>query len=312
MQLTSGIPTLQSDCPQEFRWFFFGKWETPFLCIQDATHMCVKTFRRLMNKQLRIGSGLASRSILLSLTETSPKMIIGITTAELSECKDAMNYGIVEKVCSDKVLTKLVQPQEYGTKVYLQLNRHFMKAYIDASATPTERLHSAWYTVFFCRLWKESIFDRKRDTDEWCKASLKDNFITTNVHVCTEINGHALTKFLIECRDLHKPELFLPHQTGSQQCEVTFRTLRSMSSMFFTAINFDIMEILQKIKRIFVSDSIVSSNIDFNFARQNKKAKIFVAESLPSNGEINEIVLGGWEEARNVFSNLGQKIFLVL
>lgn len=62
-------------------------------------------------------------------------MIIGITTIELSDNKDAMNYGIVEKVCSDKVLSKLVHPEEYGTKVYLQLHRYFMKAYIEADAT---------------------------------------------------------------------------------------------------------------------------------------------------------------------------------
>lgn len=263
-----------------------------------------------MNKQLRIGSGLASRSILLSLIENSPRMITGITTAELSECKDSMNYGIVEKVCDDKVLSKLTQPQEYGTKVYLELIRHFMKAYISADSTPTERLHSAWYPVFFCRLWKESFTDRKIVKNNPRQATLKDNFVTTNVQVCTELNGHELTKFLISCRDLQKPELFLPHQTGSQQCEVTFRSLRSMTSMFYTAVNFDIMEILQKIKRIFVSDSIVSSDIDFNFARQNKKTKIFVPKSLPTNGEINEIVQGGWEEAKNVLANLGKKLFL--
>lgn len=47
--------------------------------------------------------------------------------------------------------------------------------------------------------------------------------------------------------------------------------------LFYTAINFDMMEIFQKVKRIFVSESIVSSNIDFNKIVQGewKKGKKF-------------------------------------
>lgn len=302
MQTTASIPTLNSDCPQEFKWFFFGAWDTPFLCIQDAIHMCVKAFRRLMSKQLRIGSGLASRSILLSLLENSPKMLTGLSTNELTDNKDAMNYGIVEKVCSDKIISKLTQPQEFATKAYLKLIRHIMRAYIEPDSTPTERIESAFYTVFVCRLWKESIGATK-DTN------LKENFITTNLHVCVELNAHALLRFMIKCRDLDKPELFLPSQTGSQQCESTFRTWRSMTTTFFTAINFDMKELLQKIKRLFFMEKIATSDINFNFARQNKKSSTFIPKNLPTNDEINQIVRGAWDEAQIVFrTKLGNRI----
>lgn len=262
-----------------------------------------------MNNHLRIGTGLASRSILVSLTEQFPKMLIGITKPELSENKDAMNFGIVQKVCDEKVLSKLTQKQEYGTMVYLQLNQHIMIAYINSDSTPTERLHSAWYTAFFCRLWKESIAASQQvesGRDDLYEPTLKDSFISSNLHVCIELNGHGLLRFLIECRDLGKPELFPPSQTGSQQCEAMFRSWRSMTSTFFTAINFDMMEILQKVKRLFFADKITTSSIDFKFARQNKKGHTFVPESLPDNAEINEIVSGGWEEAKKVFCNLGK------
>lgn len=271
--------------------------------------MAVKLYRRLMNKQLRIGTGLASRSILINFTENTPKIVSGLTTAEVTDNKDAMNFGIVEKACSDKVLTKLINPQEYGTKVYLELNRHIIRAYIDDDVSPSERLHSAWYIAFFCRLWKESIIVSSKlrtGRDDLCKISLKDSFISTNLHVCIELNGHAITRFMVRCRDLGKPEIFLPNQTGSQPCEGMFRTLRSMTSMFYTSINFDIMEIMQKVKRVLTLNAIATSKIDFNFARQNKTTKTFVPKELPTNAEIDKIVFEGWKEAQKVLCNLSK------
>ena len=65
--------------------------------------------------------------------------------------------------------------------------------------------------------------------------TLQNNFITNNAYMCVELNAHAL---IMRVQGNFDCESFLPWLLGSQSCEKTFRTDRSMTSIFSTIINF--------------------------------------------------------------------------
>lgn len=239
MQLTTSIPSLVSNCPDRFKWFFFADFNPEYLCIQDAVHMAVKGYRAFINNTFWIGNLTASKSILVKLIENSSRCIVKLTATEIigtgTGSTDKMNFKIVEKVVSDVVIDSLTQPEEQGVKAFLVFLRHIMTAYINPDVTLRNRLYSAWWTAFFCRVWKESIAygheaaqDMKRD--DVFTPTVKECFITQNLHTCVEINGHELLLFHLYCRDSGKPELFLVNLTGSQICEDLFRSARSMTS----------------------------------------------------------------------------------
>lgn len=238
--------------------------------------MVVKAFRALVTKELVIGSGIANKSVLIALTKKFPKMLIGISEQQLTENKDAMNYQIAEKVCSERITEKLTRPEEQGTKSFPLLMRHIITAYIEPSTEPSNRLFSAWYVAFFCRLWKSHLMDSPADAfKESMKPTIDRNFISSNLHVCMEINGHHTTVLHNRCREMNRPELFLVSLTGSQPCEDKFRTYRSMSTTRSTVINFDVKEMLQKSKRLRMLDTIASTTDDFTFTAKKQK-NIFI------------------------------------
>lgn len=300
MQHVSGIPTMSSDCPPLFKWCFFGKWRPHFLSIQDATHMVVKAHRALMTKNLIFGKGIASKSILIALTKKVPKMIIGISEHMLTEDKDAMNFGIAEKVCSTRVTDRLKRPEELATRCYLQLMRHIITAYIDPSTSVSDRFFSAWYLVFFCRIWKEYL--KQDDTSD---SSVTNNFISPNLHACIEINGHNLLLFHNKCRELNKPELFLPSLTGSQPCEDKFRGYRSMTTTKSTVINFDILELCQKAKRMRLLDTIASNTENFTFKKKQQK-EFFIPDKLLTDDEVNNVLTRAFAEAGELLSKFSK------
>lgn len=266
-----------------------------------------------MTKELRIGGFFASKSILLSLVQNSEKMMTGITEYDLTGNKDAMSFKTVEKVCSDRVISCLVNKEEYATKACLELNRHIIRAYIDPDVAPLDRIYSAWYTVWFCRVWKEALKFTREDSSKPKKhdlyeATLKDSFISTNLHVCIELNAHAMLRFMTMCRDLGMPELFLMNLTGSQPCEQMFRCLRSMTTTFNTTVNFDIKEVLEKAKRTQAASAIMLSNPNFEFARQDHKTDMFVPQDLPDDIAINGKVMSAFNDVKKGFLKLSKCI----
>lgn len=320
MQLAMSIPTQTSNCPEPFQWFFFGDFHTKYLCIQDAVHMGVKGHRAFINKPLFIGNLIASKAILLKLVANSPRAFTGLTAADLDRDKDKMNFGIVEKVCSDKVINCLKNEEERAVKAYLTFIRHIMTAYIENNVEPNVRIHSAWYTAWFSRLWKISILQGQRKAkiqkregqDNVFEPSLQNSFISTNLHVCLEINGHGILQLLIRCREMGKPELFLVDLTGSQDCENHFRALRSMSTAFNTVVNVDVKEALERAKRMQATLEIMKTVEDFEFARNVRPKKSFIPTELPSNDQIVEIIRSGWEDVKKLFEeDLGNAIVIL-
>jgi len=116
---------------------------------------------------------------------------------------------------------------------------------------------------FFVRYWRKWLILNKAYT-------LKDNFITCNAYMCTELNAHALIVFLISVRDYaQRNDCFLPWLLGSQGCEAMFRTARSMSSIFSIMINIDMLGLSRRLHRLHIQLALQmdSSEEDILFPR---------------------------------------------
>ena len=81
-----------------------------------------------------------------------------------------------------------------------------------------------------------------------------------NAYMCVELNAHSLITFLITLRDdlPANHACFTPWLLGSQSCERTFRTIRSMSSTYSTMINFGILGLLRRLHRLQIQFSLES------------------------------------------------------
>lgn len=279
--------------------------------------MVVKALRALMTKDLKIGTNFASRSILLELARRTGKEILHLTETQLSQNKDRMDYEVAARACDDRVLRELKRPEEKATKSYLDLMRHMKIAFIIENETPRNRIYSAFYLVFFCRLWKIFLDAGNQHADhrsDAFKVQVQKNFISSNLASCIEINGHSLLILHSYCRDSNQPELFLPSELNSQTCESAFRALRSMTSTRSTIVNFDMYELLNRSKRLRLQEEAPTKIKDFVF-RDSSKKKIVVPEMLLSDEEINEIIRTAFNESKKVlrdFSKYNEKIIFSL
>lgn len=310
MRITAELPSI-SDCPDQFKKFFFVKWNPKYISIQDTTHIVVKWHRALMNKSLQIGTQVASRAVLLSLVESCEKMVVGISVNELTNDKDRMNYLIASKTCSTRICKLMLRKEERATRIYLELNQRIIEAFITPETTPYDRIYGAWYVCFFCRLWKDCLaqqIEKQKKSNRaqtGLKLTIDRNFISSNIHGCVEINGHGIILFHNRCRDSGHPEQFLPTLTGSQICESGFRTFRSMSTTRCTMIDFDMHDMLGKAKRLDALNNIAENEENYNF-KDRKKQNYHIPTSLLSDDEIQAAVGSGYAHVVEEFKGLGK------
>lgn len=317
MQMVSGIPNLDSNCPEIHKWWFCADWKPDYLNIQDPQHIGTKMYRALVSRIMPVGEGVACQGVLLDMIKSSDRGSCGLSIADIEvKNKDQMDFSIVKKVSSARVIDNLTNEEEIATKLYLKLIHHIIRAYIDADTEAEKRVEHALIVMFFCRMWKDDLqmeidekkkCRNKRQSD--FKPTIKDNFITSNVHTSIEINAHNLVLFLVYCRDSGHPEYFLVYLFNSQQNEHFFRFLRSCTSIKITQIVANLATCLQKSKRMRVLEDIFT-NIDpteFNMtSRINTKLdKVNVPSKLPTDQEINEIAKNAWKIAQEMFLEVG-------
>ncbi|KAJ1528140.1 hypothetical protein ONE63_008054 [Megalurothrips usitatus] len=166
----------------------------------------------------------------------------GLTNSDINGA-DKMNFLAALKITSDRVL-KIVreQPDADGTEMLLQMTRDVLESFLSPEPTPEERIYLLWRSVFFLRLWRQWLLAEK--------IGLKDHFITYATYICIELNAHALIKLSRQLRDAGNPELFLPHLFASQACESFFRWARAMTTTQATVVNFDILDLLRRLRKI--------------------------------------------------------------
>lgn len=307
MQIFAGIPDInQINCPEEYRDFFYAEINPDqLLCIQDAVHIIVKSTRRLLiQHRLRIGRHNIHRSVVENLLKMGP--VGQLKKTDLTNTKDAMNYSLGERICSEILTSKLVHPEELATQQYLIMMQHIIKAYIDFDTIPLDRIYSAWRAAFFFRAWKWAVVRDKTTRDYHDNSTQTKSFATRNVQVGAEINAHHILLLLGKCRDEGKPECFLPFDTNSQQCERKFADLRQMGSFMWTSMSFNLKEVLSKVKRLIFLDTTKNSLKDFNFSNMKKQKNKFIPLSLPDNKQCADTVMKAWNDTKEIFQRLGE------
>lgn len=258
-----------------------GGWvETTF--IQDIIHIITKSRNRalLCSRLFPIGNKIISSTHLKYLIQHVSKDKHLLTYSDI-EPKDRQNFLSAEKICSEKTIRCLSDyvPESEGTVLYLKMMRSVLNSLSDTDITSEERVYQIWYGVFFCRAWRSWLLNSRKVKIAGQKKSkhfynLKDNFMSSNCFTCIELNAHSLVKQVLG-KELPSKEnnFFFPNLFDSQVCESTFRQLRSFTSTYCTVVNFNMLEIINRIRKIQLQNEIVTSCYGrIKFPRFEKKA----------------------------------------
>lgn len=197
---------------------------------------------------------------LRSLIETCPKIEHGLTMSDL-DGKDKMNFSSVLKITSDRVIKMLHhQPDAEGTEMYLIIIQHILDAFMDPDLLADDRIFLLWKVVFFLRLWRSALIEEN--------MSLEEHFITPNAYECIEMNAHAIIHIVRRLRNDGLPQHLIVSLMSSQPCEKIFRAARSLTSVFATVINFDLLQIMGRLRRIELQGHVIELlGTDFAFPR---------------------------------------------
>lgn len=290
MQTASDLPSARPKCPKIFAWFVIAGFDLSELrYLNDPVHLSVKLHRFNMSHASRAGTGIISQGCLIDLVQELGKAVTGLTVHQLTSKVDVMNFGIAEKVASPRIINLLKEPHQAATKFFLELSHCVQVAYIKEDTDVLGRMTKGWQAAFMSRIWRKYVKEGSKKQSQDGTLSLEHDFMSRNSYVCIELNGHCLLEFAIQCRNLGKPELFVPFQTNSQDCESMFRTLRSMATTLNTAVSLKLHEVLHKVRRIQVLEEI-KSTVDSEFYKFHEKKcqrVKYIAESIPSDEELN-------------------------
>lgn len=201
---------------------------------------------------------------------------------------DRQNYGSLEKIMKPAVLEALSKyiVGSQGTIMFLKLCYGITSSFCEENLSPLERIYNIWKAIYFIRAWRKWIH-RSHSS----KLNLSENFISHNAFNCIEINGNNLISAMRTFRDKNIPELFMPSLFSSQPCEEVFRKLRSMGTMNYTKINFNLLEVFHLISRVELLNDIIHfqlSGVDVKFPRNKINNSKFNHLELPSDAEIKD------------------------
>lgn len=259
--------------------------------VQDTVHMGTKARNRLLNSSivLYIGNEIVSAVHLEMLIENVSKEVHHLVHSDIIP-EDRQNYRSLEKIMEPKVIDALEKnvPDCAGTVMYLKLCRMMTSSYLDDELEPVERVYRIWYALYFLRCWRTFIQCKNND------FTLADNFVSRNLFICVEINAHAMVYLIKNMRDRQEPNLFIPSLFASQPCEFTFRRMRSMGTVNFTKINFNLYELCHLIAKVDLSNKIIYSRKEIKFPRiESKRLKVAKEQAkktwvLPSDQQIKD------------------------
>lgn len=318
-------------------WYSCGGYvETTFT--QDYVHIITKERNRILkfSRIFPIGDKIISSNHLKYLIDNVSKDKHLLTNSDI-EPKDRQNFPSAEKVCSEKTMQCLLEyvPGSEGTVIYLKAMRSVLNAFQKTELTSEERIFLIWYACFFCRAWRSWILNSEKSkmsakNKPKSYYNLKDNFMSSNCYTCIELNAHALVKqVLVEDKDFNektfnenskqslpnkRSNYFFSSLFDSQVCESIFRQVRSFTSTFCTVVNFTILDIMNRIRKIQLQNEIInSSNGRIKFPRFEKKAddisKSISQGRQPFNGLNRETIISQIEKAKDAviadLKNLG-------
>lgn len=291
-------------------WFSCGGHvETTFT--QDLIHIITKLRNRILaySRIYPIGNKIISSSYLKYLLDHVSKDKHLLNWSDI-EPKDRQNFLSAEKLCSEKTIQCLLEfvPGSEGTALYLKAMNYILNAFLNIKIKSEERIYFMWYGVFFFRAWRSWLLNSEilktpskgRPKNYY---NLKENFISSNCYSCIELNAHTLVKKVLfeesDKRDNNKT--FFPDLYSSQPCESMFRQVRSFSSTFLTVVNCNMLDIINRIKKIqLLNDIITNTNSEIKFPRFQKKLTTVKnqQESYPFEDLSRTVVIAEIEKAR--------------
>lgn len=259
-------------------------------CVQDMVHIATKLRNFFLRTALNIkiipfGNRFIKLQHLLYIVANFRKDLHELTASILNPI-DKQNFASVQHMYDKRVinLLKCEVDKSEATALFLDMIRDITESYMDPTLTPLERVRKIWYPLFIIRIWKKFISNSK-------KYKLKDNFLSTNCYSCLELNGHSMIEIMLYLKEAKREELFLPYLLGSQQCESTFRQLRSLTSTYSTVTNCTVKESVSRVSKIQLQNEIIHSvSSDFIFPRAAKKNRATNEYQLPSKKEIFQVI----------------------
>lgn len=273
-----------------------------FIVTQDGDHLGNKFRNRTLKLNIHLPMGVFDVSIihLQQLVKNVQKSVHGLSQIDVCPI-DRMNVDSFQKIISDRVLEALRVHIEKSdaTIQYLKIARDITSSFLLHDLSPKERIFRMWHGVYFLRIWRQFILSSK-------KYTLKDNFITSNTYVSSELNARNLICLIKKFRDEQRERLFLPPLFDSQSCEKMFRTFRSMGTAQYTKINFSVHELMYMIGRVEVLNEIAYIELaDEKIIFPNKRTGKTTIYPLPSDYEIDATIANARLEAITNAAKIG-------
>lgn len=131
-------------------------------------------------------------------------------------------------------------PSYLHLRMYLELCRSAVYAFLDDSLEPLDRLYHAWYASYFVSGWEH---DSRRHFE------LRNECLTPNQRDCIHMNAKSLLLFMwwiISQPGMCKIIPFAPHLWGEQQCEAQYRITRDARHGDTNFSLFDLLHLINK------------------------------------------------------------------
>lgn len=211
--------------------------------------------------------------------------------------RDRQNFDSVLRISHERVIDLLTHIEgTEGTVLYLRVLDNVLRAFLDLTLTPIERVRRIWFSVFILRLWKEFIlrsskkkFKARNHSKKKFKA--QNHFLSMYCYACVEINAHALVFIILYLKEKKLDHLFHIQLLGSQPCESFFRQIRSFTSTYSTVVNCSSLEIIRRISKIELQNEISHVKLkSFTFPRLGLPSSSYYSREDRNGSKINENV----------------------
>ncbi|XP_053698489.1 uncharacterized protein LOC128745438 [Sabethes cyaneus] len=281
-----------------YGYHFIANINDDVVCIQDTIHLVNKFRHALLNpkKHMAIGKCDVSVECIKQMIEHGDKAIHKMNPSDLNPA-DKMKFDPTLKMIALDLIEHLVEvvPDCIGTVVYLKVMRLIYISFVEEKISPAERIFAIWTALFVVRAWRWQCLDSDKSIQQ-CT--------TSNVYGCLELNAHELVHYIVNCREAH--DQFLIENLSSQPCEKTFRTVRSMTTLNHTAVNFTMKDVEQRMQRVQMRLLIAHRRKNvLSFPSLAATSLEASSHSLPNDEQIAQLIKAAEQKATELLTLVG-------